>query len=42
MHTYRDIYNEIRSRKGYGEAESYQREIERDGHSLRSSVWSQK
>jgi hypothetical protein len=42
-HTYKDVYDEIRSRRGYSEAESYRCEIERDGHSIHGyeSVWSE-
>ena len=39
-HTYGDIAREIERRHGYSEAEQYKREIERDGHSEYSSVWS--
>jgi hypothetical protein len=34
--TYRDIYEEIRSSRGYSAADEYRREIERDGHSIYS------
>lgn len=40
MTNYRDIKDEIRSRQGYDAAERYEREIERDGHSLYESVYS--
>ena len=37
---YRDIRDEIRSRHGFDAAERYEHEIERDGHSIYSSVYS--
>jgi len=40
MPTYRDIRDEIRFRHGLDAAERYEREIERDGHSIYGEAWS--